>query len=254
MTDTTPDPGHDLPAVVATTPALRGLLAHAQAYGQGDITPYGEDDVDTHDLLGKIVAEYRAAAVPDANAPTRISATLALLDRLDESGENYDTDLIRAYLTGESEPASERIGPPLTGRCLYCTTPVTFDAAGAWVDDTDGDGCDNPTARHTAVVGETTGPVCRYLDLSTRHLPQTVVSHLSAHDGVTAISTGTGWLVSVPEDPDAHAADYGNPDDYDGVPATLLVVQRYARSLGCDRLLFDRDAPVVADLPTFTWD
>jgi hypothetical protein len=85
------------------------------------------------------------------------------------------------------------------------------------------------------------------LDLSTAHLPENLGSHgLSGHDGVVAYQLEYGWLMWIPADPQAHAGDY--PD----LPPEVLAIQRYARGLGCDYVLFDADADRVGDLPT--WD
>jgi hypothetical protein len=86
------------------------------------------------------------------------------------------------------------------------------------------------------------------LDLSTAHLPEPLGSHgLADEDGVIAYPLPYGWLMWVPPDPDEHAADH--PD----LPPDVLTIQRYARRLGCDYVLFDRDAERVDDLPTWNW-
>ncbi len=86
------------------------------------------------------------------------------------------------------------------------------------------------------------------LDLSTQHLPEHLGSYgLSGEDGVVAYELEHGWLMWVPPDPSAHASDY--PD----LPPEVLTIQRYARTLGCDCVLFDADADQVGDLPTWDW-
>lgn len=86
------------------------------------------------------------------------------------------------------------------------------------------------------------------LDLSTHHLPEELGSSgLSGEEGVVAYELPHGWLMWVPEDPDKHAADYGT------VPEVVLVVQRYARKLGCEYVLFDQDADRINELPTWDW-
>jgi hypothetical protein len=88
----------------------------------------------------------------------------------------------------------------------------------------------------------------KFLDLSTAHLPEYLGSHaLSGVDGVTAYELCYGWLMWVPPDPDGHAADYPQ------LPAEVLTVQRYAREHACDYVLFDQDADVIDDLPTWDW-
>jgi hypothetical protein len=94
--------------------------------------------------------------------------------------------------------------------------------------------------------------VRRVLDLSTGHLPQQVCNQLNSYEGVTAYELSDhGWLCYVPEDPEAHANDYGV--DGDGVPSTLLRLQVIARAAGCDYLLFDRDAARIPGLPRYDW-
>jgi hypothetical protein len=86
------------------------------------------------------------------------------------------------------------------------------------------------------------------LDLSTAHLPEHLGRHgLSGQDSVIADQLEHGWLMWVPPDPDAHAADH--PD----LPPEALAVQRYARQCGCDYVLFDTDADQIGDLPTWDW-
>ena len=99
-------------------------------------------------------------------------------------------------------------------------------------------------------TGDQPGDVAvgRFLDLSTQHLPEHLGSHgLSGQDGVIAYELPYGWLMWVPPDPSAHASDY--PD----LPPEVLAIQRYARALGCDYVLFDADADQVGDLPTWDW-
>lgn len=99
------------------------------------------------------------------------------------------------------------------------------------------------------------GPVHWYLDASTAHLPPALLENLNSYDGVIAARTKHGWLLWVPDDPDAHAADYSDTDPGDdedfGVPREVLVIQRFARKLGCDRVLLDSDAEKVPGLPMF---
>jgi len=49
----------------------------------------------------------------------------------------------------------------------------------------------------------------------------------------------------MPTDPQAHA------DDHPDLPPEALAIQRYARALGCDYIMFD--AGQVGDLPTWDW-
>jgi len=62
---------------------------------------------------------------------------------------------------------------------------------------------------------------------------------LSGVDGVIAYQLEHGWLMWVPPDPDERAGDHTD------LPDEVLAVQRYARHLGCDYVLFDVDADQV---------
>jgi hypothetical protein len=89
----------------------------------------------------------------------------------------------------------------------------------------------------------------RLLNLSTAHLPDHLGSSgLADSPGVLAYGTDRGWLMWVPQDPDeSHAAMT------DQIPDVVLAIQRYARSLDCDYVLFDADADRVDDLPAWDW-
>src|SRR5581483_5412452 len=94
-------------------------------------------------------------------------------------------------------------------------------------------------------------PVIRQvLNLSTAHLPPDLGSPggLDTALGVIAHATETGFLLWVPDDPDDSAQATDDP-----VPDVVLAIQRYARRLGCDYVLFDADADQVGDLPTWDW-
>lgn len=94
------------------------------------------------------------------------------------------------------------------------------------------------------------------LDLSTAHLPEAVINSLTGVDGVIAYEHGEyGYLLWVPEDPQGHANDYENETnpDAEDFPSEILAVQIYARSFGCDYVLFDRDADIDDALPTWEW-
>jgi hypothetical protein len=103
--------------------------------------------------------------------------------------------------------------------------------------------------------------VRRFLDLSITHLTPALARNrhtaqagdvwLGAVDGVTAYQVEYGWLMWVPDDPETHASDYDYPRDGHPFPEVVLTIQRYARDLGCDYVLFDADAEALPDLPTF---
>jgi hypothetical protein len=50
-----------------------------------------------------------------------------------------------------------------------------------------------------------------------------------------------GWFVHVPD------------DDHPDLPADLAECIAQARGLGCDWLMFDRDADTLTILPTYDW-
>lgn len=93
-------------------------------------------------------------------------------------------------------------------------------------------------------------PVIRkFLDLSTAHLPQHIMNGpLNSFENVVAYDTQYGALLWVPDDPQE-----SNDGMDESVPAEVLAVQLYARSLGCDYVLFDRDADTDDALPTWDW-
>lgn len=83
------------------------------------------------------------------------------------------------------------------------------------------------------------------LDLSTTHLPDHLAEDLSGVPGVDAHATASGWLMTVPNRRDT--SHMSHPP----VPETLTAIWRYARSLGCDLVLFAADAEPVDQLPTW---
>jgi hypothetical protein len=89
-----------------------------------------------------------------------------------------------------------------------------------------------------------------FLNLSTAHLPPYLGTPggLDTTAGVIAYATDNGFLLWVPDDPDESAQATTDP-----VPDAVLAIQRYARQLGCDYVLFDADAEQVAALPTWDW-
>lgn len=89
----------------------------------------------------------------------------------------------------------------------------------------------------------------KLLYLSTAHLPEDLGGGgLDTAPGVVAYGTDTGWLLWVPDDPDGTGSRTTG-----SVPEVVRDVQRYARSLGCDYVLFDVHADVVDDLRTWDW-
>lgn len=85
-----------------------------------------------------------------------------------------------------------------------------------------------------------------FLDLSTAHLQpgdRQLLDHSAdpaCRDGL-AVMTGTyGWLV--------HAAEDRNCEE---LSDALWAIFEKARSLGCDYVMLDADAPIDPDLPVF---
>ncbi len=92
-----------------------------------------------------------------------------------------------------------------------------------------------------------------YLELSTAHLPFHVMNGpLNSFEGVIAYKKMIGaddfgaWLW-VPENPQDEA------DGSDYFPDEVLAVQLYARSLGCDWVMFDSDADSIDELARWVW-
>lgn len=93
--------------------------------------------------------------------------------------------------------------------------------------------------------------VRRFLDLSTAHLPEQVMNGpLNSFAHVVAYEFEFGALLWVPPiKPDNDIEDLAAQ----GVPEEIVHIWRYARSLDCDYVLFDRDADTNDDLPTWEW-
>jgi len=97
----------------------------------------------------------------------------------------------------------------------------------------------------------------RILDASTGHLPQDVCDDLNGFDGVVAhrvLFAGdgsmAGWLLWVPNDPIAHAADHNDDGDF---PTEVTVLQTWARAAGCDYVLLDPDGDRIHGLHHWEW-
>jgi len=97
--------------------------------------------------------------------------------------------------------------------------------------------------------------ILKMLDLSTAHLPENVCQNLNDYPGVTADERSMyGWLGWVPEDIDAHLAEYNDVREPEELPPSELVtIWRYAQAHGCKYVLLDRDANLNPDLPTWEW-
>ena len=90
-----------------------------------------------------------------------------------------------------------------------------------------------------------TGPqIDKVLVLSTAHVSKETATWLDVAaatemHSVTRRAGGYGWFLSV------HANRWHKLD--------LVAVRRLAVSHGCEWILFDRDAPAIVDLPTWSW-
>lgn len=104
----------------------------------------------------------------------------------------------------------------------------------------------------------------KMLDVSTRHLPPTVLQNLNSYPGVIADRRDYGWLLFVPRDDlDSYLDEYAEiPDDSDDdevldecatIPDEIVALWRYAVAADCHYVLLDRDSEIDPDLPTFPW-
>lgn len=101
----------------------------------------------------------------------------------------------------------------------------------------------------------------KFLDLSANHLPKEVFSDLNGFEGVLAFKLNIGALVWVPADIDVHLAEFEvfsakenyDLEEFDRIPESIVAAWRHARSLDCDYVLFDQDAPVDHTLPRWDW-
>ena len=80
------------------------------------------------------------------------------------------------------------------------------------------------------------------LALSTAHLREETCNDWLHRAPFAVFEKGAyGWFVSIPQD---------YPQD---LPADLAECIAQARGLGCDWLMFDRDADTLTILPTYDW-
>jgi hypothetical protein len=84
------------------------------------------------------------------------------------------------------------------------------------------------------------------LDLATNHLPEDVSANLSSYDGVTAIDTVYGWLLTVPSNIEEHVREYGEP------PAAVVDLWKCARRFGARLRRRPRRRPARVGLVTMT--
>jgi hypothetical protein len=89
----------------------------------------------------------------------------------------------------------------------------------------------------------------QYLDLATARLPpELAIAGLDTAPGVIAHPTCYGWWLWVPDDPEDSARATDEP-----IPGVVLAIQRYARGLDCNYVLFDADGDRDSNLPTWDW-
>lgn len=85
-------------------------------------------------------------------------------------------------------------------------------------------------------------PLRVFFDCSTAHLSEASSTYLNVHaaqgDELVA-PTPYGWFIWVGD------------GDRDSLPADLVGITEYARRLGAEYILFDRDAPEDEELATF---
>ena len=88
----------------------------------------------------------------------------------------------------------------------------------------------------------------RFLDLSTAHLSVAARDRLDQRSEFASVYEGDcGYFAHCQEDPDAP----GQVTADDERPTELTAIFSYAIALGCEYVLFDRDAEIDEKLPTF---
>lgn len=92
------------------------------------------------------------------------------------------------------------------------------------------------------------------LDISTAHLPPKAQAN-DWPDGFNNVYPyDYGFILHVPEDPKLNAEDYAEDNeesDYKEEAEALVALQVYARSLGCDFIMFDADGEELEGFPTW---
>ena len=81
--------------------------------------------------------------------------------------------------------------------------------------------------------------IVKMLDLSTGHVSAETAARLDAGN-FGYVKGEYGWIV-----PTLRLSNE--------VPDDLAKVMAYARDLDCSWIMFDRDADIIPDLPTFDW-
>lgn len=86
--------------------------------------------------------------------------------------------------------------------------------------------------------------IVKVLDLSTAHIPEQYsqcLHEMQAEDVIAYQHSEYGYLMWVPA------------GEHDRAPTEIQRIIDFARSLGCEYVLFDRDADVIDDLPHWDW-
>lgn len=96
-------------------------------------------------------------------------------------------------------------------------------------------------------------PIYNYLDLSTAHIKKQTDRFLDRESqwpltDIIAYKKWGGYFVFVPEHD-----DLGNSLESDQIPMDLKRCIKFARKHGCNWILFDSDAEIVNELPTYRW-
>ena len=94
-----------------------------------------------------------------------------------------------------------------------------------------------------AIEATPAAPLALVCDLSTAHVTYETGQKLDDGAIGSTMKGDHGWLVHVASEPTEQ------PD----APADLLVCVRYARQLGAQWILFDRDAAAIDALPSYEW-
>lgn len=88
-----------------------------------------------------------------------------------------------------------------------------------------------------------TTEIAKMLVLSTAHLtPECCNEHLKNNDGPWYEKADYGWFV--------HVVTEG----WEEFPSSLLDCLGHAENLGCEWVMFDRDAPTIPDLTIYDWE
>ena len=89
--------------------------------------------------------------------------------------------------------------------------------------------------------------IARMLVLSTAHMSPRTAHHWMPHCSWSVFNKGDyGWFMYVCDDTGITEAD--------GVPLEIRSALHVARREGCHWIMWDRDGPVIDELPEYDWD